>query len=1386
MKSSKYLPSLRSASTVREKHATRGERILGSLFPNRGTGFPGGWSQDRVEQVLHYKNWIYTAVDLICSQIAAITPNLAYVVDAPKPGITTKAGRRGWQDSFGQEPFLSEGGHSYLTMGAYRSKALSVIKPHEELEPLESFHPLRRLMENPNPVDTCFDIAYELQMFEELTGVSYEWLVPNAWGVPCERWCIPSHWVWPRTGGGRYVDPENPHADELIQYYEIRPWGGMGSAGILRFPPNEVLMTRWKSPINKIDGYSKLSAIAQWIDSEESISKSRWSQFQNQARPEFWVELGPGYEDPDDDRIRRVEAKIAAKIQGEYNYGKPLITPPGAKVTPLSFSPTEMAYFECCDANTECLTLNGWVKYDQLTEQTRVACYNQEMDRLEYHQPTRILTQHYRGEMHQWRSDDLDLLVTPGHRLYVQRRNRAGDLRAGSDGSWEIRKIQDLSPREHYRLRVTAPLDAEDPPDVEVPLYKKYAKGEPVLAGTYRINPGDWARFLGWYVSEGHLAKEEDRGFGEGRKRRRRHRIAAASQKIDSCHTSVIDQVVAEVPPYQWRKDICGGKDNRGCYQWCATDRGLYLHLKEHCGSTAREKRLPRYVLGWPSRLLKILLEAALSGDGTDRGVNQQGHHTWIYRTTSKTLADDMVETAVKCGYQATLRHSSGDLKEGCWLVRISSKNYVNVHGEHQSIVPYDGMIWCLTVPTSLFVVRRNGKVHITGNSEEQIRDMILSTFRVPPAAVGIVKEMTYGSILATLSALCTYCLNPRLAMRGLSYTKHLASRWSVPGRQVRIWWDDCVPADPTQVNADIAQDLAAYAITPNEVRALRGRKAYRHGGDDPMGQGPAGVMPIPLHTGEGLGDLAEMIAPMTTAAGRQRSTSEGEVIAEDSGVQEAPPSIPSLQEGVADHQEQEGQIANPNGEPSKQLISRFGERLPWYVRKGESHDYSSTQLEIENQDLLYRILELGEAVSAQDLAEKGREEDPHITVLYGLHTRFPEEIRDCIQGFGPIRATFGRLSLFTQEEAEVLKIEVISSDLHRLHQCLALLEHTDSYSEYSPHLTIAYLVHGRGEHYLSLNQEGIEGVEVLFDRLTFSNPEGERTVISLAPPREESPARVSVPERKLLDLPDIRQEDTYSCGAAAAMSVGRYYGVGPQTLGEWKEALGTSKENSTSPQEIVRYLSKLGLRVSLSGELTLQHLRTAWAAGCPVICPIQEYAGAPEAAFEYGHYVVVIGVALGQVFVQDPAIENALGIPGGTVPLSAENPGILQTPGRSMIPEEVWERIWRDRDAEGTIYRHFGIVVGPPVGSSLDPISVDTLAAWLLKEWQELRSRYRAKTALALAVSRLSRFSIPVPIEKILQVVRRRQAEESRSARGPVNRLEEYQENGQSLGREK
>lgn len=204
------------------------------------------------------------------------------------------------------------------------------------------------------------------------------------------------------------------------------------------------------------------------------------------------------------------------------------------------------------------------------------------------------------------------------------------------------------------------------------------------------------------------------------------------------------------------------------------------------------------------------------------------------------------------------------------------------------------------------------------------------------------------------------------------------------------------------------------------------------------------------------------------------------------------------------------------------------------------------------------------------------------------------------------------------------------------------------------------------------------------------------------APESPVKPPRPAGDGDALIDLPDIRQEFNFDCGAAAAMAVGAYFGVGPATLEEWRIALGTTEKDSTRPMAIVEYFLDLGLSVTATHGMSVDDLAACWKKGMPVLTPIQEY-GIPskQASFEYGHYVVVIGVALGQIFVQDPSFDNALEEPGGSQG-ETEDPGVDAAPGRMMIDEDTWMAVWHDVDADGKPYIQFGIAVGqgPPVES--------------------------------------------------------------------------------------
>jgi hypothetical protein len=98
----------------------------------------------------------------------------------------------------------------------------------------------------------------------------------------------------------------------------------------------------------------------------------------------------------------------------------------------------------------------------------------------------------------------------------------------------------------------------------------------------------------------------------------------------------------------------------------------------------------------------------------------------------------------------------------------------------------------------------------------------------------------------------------------------------------------------------------------------------------------------------------------------------------------------------------------------------------------------------------------------------KGRERDPHVTVKYGLLADdVPEELRQIAKETPPFPVFLGKISLFTTNpEFDVVKIDVESPWLRELNRRISdSIPHEDTYPDYHPHMTLAYVQKGSCEH---------------------------------------------------------------------------------------------------------------------------------------------------------------------------------------------------------------------------------------------------------------------------------------------------------------------------------
>lgn len=159
-------------------------------------------------------------------------------------------------------------------------------------------------------------------------------------------------------------------------------------------------------------------------------------------------------------------------------------------------------------------------------------------------------------------------------------------------------------------------------------------------------------------------------------------------------------------------------------------------------------------------------------------------------------------------------------------------------------------------------------------------------------------------------------------------------------------------------------------------------------------------------------------------------------------------------------------------------------------------------------------------------------------------------------------------------------------------------------------------------------------------------------------------------------DLDPVRQRNAWTCGSAAALSIGRKWRVGPTTQQGWERLLGTDREDGTDNYKIVQAFKNLGCRVESLSNMNLRDLQQFTGGDWPVICAVQDWGG--------GHWLVVVDANDDYITVLDPSKDPVK--------------GSLEQDGFKIITAERFLAAWHDKDTDGNELIRFGIAVGPKI----------------------------------------------------------------------------------------
>ena len=131
--------------------------------------------------------------------------------------------------------------------------------------------------------------------------------------------------------------------------------------------------------------------------------------------------------------------------------------------------------------------------------------------------------------------------------------------------------------------------------------------------------------------------------------------------------------------------------------------------------------------------------------------------------------------------------------------------------------------------------------------------------------------------------------------------------------------------------------------------------------------------------------------------------------------------------------------------------------------------------------------------------------------------------------------------------------------------------------------------------------------------------------------------------------LKQTRQSTEYSCGASALQAIMSYWGKDVDEA-ELMQLLGTTPEDGTYPEDIVRVAREFGFAADLRSGLTLEDVRRATDRGEPVMVLGQvwlsgradDHALADE--WDCGHWFIALAVDDEYVYIEDPYVRLGKG----------------------------------------------------------------------------------------------------------------------------------------------
>lgn len=211
-----------------------------------------------------------------------------------------------------------------------RATAVSSLTPvlyNSDGNEIEGDHPLRRLLEKPNPGMTFTELVYNAQADYALSGNSYLQMIRTVNGVS-ELWGLPAGDVTPIRSSADYYNP-------------VLRWQVSGNGVSFFLEPDEVIHMHTIVGPDRVTGISPLEAASLSITQQTEARRWNVSLMRNGAKPSIVI-LEPNI--MTQNQYESFSKRLRDKHAGENNAGSTMILDGGKTIASAGFNARDMDY----------------------------------------------------------------------------------------------------------------------------------------------------------------------------------------------------------------------------------------------------------------------------------------------------------------------------------------------------------------------------------------------------------------------------------------------------------------------------------------------------------------------------------------------------------------------------------------------------------------------------------------------------------------------------------------------------------------------------------------------------------------------------------------------------------------------------------------------------------------------------------------------------------------------------------------------------------------------------------------------------------------------------------------------------------------------------------